>query len=234
MVALLSASSLLGPLLDGPDRPLRVVDRTSRSWHLCDAEGRVVACLSPAGAWRLPYACAVDVLPAADVELSAGDGALIIDGHRLRPRRWWRPARPTVTSLRVVPGAVDVLSAQWRADLGRGPGLTPYADDIVCGSVVALAAAGAAADLRALVAADDLERRTTAISAALLRLACAGWCIDEVAGYLAALDAEAAGRPNAEVAARRRRLLAVGHSSGRGLMSGVDAAVGVRHRETAA
>jgi hypothetical protein len=232
-MVLLSASSLLRPLLDGAVRPLRVVDRTSRTWHLCDANGRVVACLAPAGAWRLPYACVLDVLPAADLALSAGAGALVIDGHRLRPRRWWRPARPTVTSLRVVPAAVDALSTQWRDDLGRGPGLTPYADDFMCGTVVALAAAGAAAELRSLIAADDLEQRTTVVSAALLRLACAGWCIDEVAGYLAALDAEASGRPDADVAGRRRRLLEVGHSSGRGLVSGIDAAVGVRHREAA-
>jgi hypothetical protein len=239
MVALLSASSLLRPLLDGGVRPVRVVDRTGRSWHLCDASGRVVACLVPAGSWRLPYSFVVDALPPADACMSVGDGALVLDGRRLQPARWWRPARPLVTSLRVVAGAVDALSAQWRDDLGRGPGLTPYADDVMCGTLVTLAAAGAAADLRELIAGNDLERRTTAISAALLRLACAGWCIDELAGYLTTLDADAARQnadagPNPDVAESRRRLLAVGHTSGRGLARGVDAALGGRHGEAAA
>jgi Protein of unknown function (DUF2877) len=202
MVALHSASSLLRPLLDGGVRRLRVVDRTGRSWHLCDEGGRVVGCLAPAASWRLPYSFVLDTLPPAEADLSVGAGALVIDGRRLQPARWWRPARPRVTALRVVPGAVEALAAQWRDDLGRGPGLTPYADDVMCGTLVALAAAGAAAGLRELIAEDDLERRTTAISAALLRLACAGWCIGHSSGRGLACGVDLAfGGRDGEVAA---------------------------------
>jgi uncharacterized protein DUF2877 len=233
-VTLLCASTLVRPLLDGDVRPLRAVDRSSGAWQLSDESGRVVACLGAAPGWRLPYAFVLDALPAADVELCVGAGALTIDGRRLQPRRWWRPARPLVASLRPLPAAVDVLAARWRDDLGRGPGLTPYADDVLCGGLVALAASGTGSRLRAAVAAYDLERRTTAVSAALLRLACDGWCIDEVAGYLGALDAQARRRPGHGLGDRRRRLLAVGHSSGTGLLQGVDAVLGVQPSEDAA
>ena len=62
----------------------------------------------------------------------------------------------------------------------------------------------------------DLERRTTATSAALLRLAAEGYCIDALADYLARLATD----PR-DTAVGRAALLSVGHSSGRGLLEGV-------------
>lgn len=233
-MALLCASTLVRSLLDGAVRPLRAVDRTSTAWQLCDHTGRVVACLGASSGWRLPYAFVVDALPAADAELSVGAGALNIDGQCLRPRRWWRPARPVLRSLPVRPTAISGVASRWRDELGRGPGLTPYADDVICGSLVAFAAADVGSELRTAVAAYDLERRTTAVSAALLRLACDGWCIDEVAGYLTALEANAGGRPGADLIERRGRLLAVGHSSGRGLLRGIDSVLAVGSGQDAA
>jgi hypothetical protein len=233
-VALLCASTLVRPLVDGAVRPLWATDRTSSAWQLRDRSGRVVACLSASTAGRLPYAFVLDSLPAVDVELSVGAGALRIDGRCFQPRRWWRPARPVLSSLPVSPAGLAGLAEGWRHDLGRGTGLTPYADDVICGGLVTLAATGTGSDLRTAVAAHDLERRTTAISAGLLRLACDGWCIDEVAGYLAALDADARGRRDVDLTDRRRRLLAVGHSSGRGLVRGVDAVLGVHSGRDAA
>jgi hypothetical protein len=101
--------------------------------------------------------------------------------------------------------------------LGRGGGLTPYGDDILCGALVALRAAGAPAAslLSQRLTAARLEQRTTAVSAALLRLAADGWCIDQLAAYL---HAQAAG---VEISAARAALLEVGGSSGRGLLQGV-------------
>jgi hypothetical protein len=68
------------------------------------------------------------------------------------------------------------------------------------------------------VRAVDLEGRTTATSAALVRAACEGWCIDELAEYLHTLDRSP--DPYA-TAASRSRLLGIGSSSGRGLLEGI-------------
>ena len=106
--------------------------------------------------------------------------------------------------------------------LGAGPGLTPYADDVLCGMLVALRAAGhhQAERWSAIVAAAALEQRTTATSAALLRLAAGGWCIDQVADYLTAVAS------GCGVEAAARELRQVGDSSGRGLIEGITALVG--------
>ena len=62
----------------------------------------------------------------------------------------------------------------------------------------------------------DLERRTTATSAALLRYAAEGWCIDPLASYLSHLATGVGQTEQVEQA-----LLDVGHSSGAGLLEGV-------------
>ena len=65
------------------------------------------------------------------------------------------------------------------------------------------------------IAGADLERSTTATSASLLRTACEGWCIDELADLLRCL---ARGE---DPTSARDTLLRVGSSSGRGLIEGV-------------
>lgn len=112
--------------------------------------------------------------------------------------------------------------------LGAGPGLTPYADDVLCGMLVALRAAGhhQAERWSAIVAAAALEQRTTATSAALVRLAADGWCIDPLADHLNAIATGCAVENSARALGR------VGHSSGHGLLEGVAAVVdGARLRE---
>jgi hypothetical protein len=125
---------------------------------------------------------------------------------------------------RLHPEAVDAFARSWSDGIGRGDGLTPYQDDIVCGSLLALTAAGhpAAASIAGEIESAPLERRTTAVSAALLRAAARGYCIEPLAAFLRALPG-ADDSPEA-IAARDRALaalLAVGHSSGRGLAEGV-------------
>jgi hypothetical protein len=119
------------------------------------------------------------------------------------------------------------------ADLvGRGDGLTPWGDDVLCGWLVARRAAGVptpevdAAVRRALP-------RTTALSATLLECAMAGEAADLVLAYLRALGGEPStgSRP---VVAARAALLALGHSSGAGLAHGVDLALGRPSGRTAA
>src|SRR6185437_8163549 len=119
-------------------------------------------------------------------------------------------ARPHVTDL-------DHIDEETVADLvGRGDGLTPLGDDVLCGWLAAHRAAGVATP-----AVDDAVRRalprTTTLSATLLECALAGEVADAVGSYLRALATPP--EPTARAA-----LEAVGHSSGRGLAHGIDLA----------
>lgn len=96
--------------------------------------------------------------------------------------------------------------------VGRGDGLTPYGDDVICGWLALHRAAGVASpqvdeEVRRLLP------RTTLLSATLLDCALRGEVVPEFAAYLAALGTT--DQPNAEAA-----LLAVGGSSGAGLLEG--------------
>ena len=110
----------------------------------------------------------------------------------------------------------DDLIAAVGGLLGLGPGLTPAGDDVLAGALVALS--GTAPDRRArladAVAANEPARRTTVVSAALLRHAATGECIPELADLMAALD----GRE--DLPSAHRRLLEVGHTSGPALALG--------------
>jgi hypothetical protein len=230
-----AASSLLAPLVDGPVRPLHVVHRSSSAWHLADPRGRVVLSVITRAAVRLPHAAVVAALPGGSSPISAGGGSLEWDGVRTAVTRWFRPARPTLPSLyaHLDSAAVDAFARRWPASIGRGDGLTPYHDDVLCGGLVALSAAGhpAAAAIADDLGRSPLERQTTAVSAALLRHATRGYCIDPLARFLATLAADLAspGRElSAHAAGARAALEAVGHSSGRGLVEGVERLVGPR------
>jgi hypothetical protein len=119
-------------------------------------------------------------------------------------------------------GLVAALPARIDADavadlVGRGDGLTPLGDDVLCGWLAAHRAAGVETP-----AVDDAVRRalarTTTLSATLLECALAGECPDAVAAYLRDL-----GTPRES--ATRAALTALGHSSGAGLAHGVDLAL---------
>jgi hypothetical protein len=219
------ASTLLAPLVDGPLQTLEVVHRSRAAWQLADARGRVTLSVISASAIRLPHAAVVPSFPTGSSPISAGGGSLGWDGSRVKVARWFEPARPILPSLhdRLDPAAVDAFERRWPASIGRGDGLTPYADDVVCGGLIALWAAGhpAAQIISGQVDASPLERQTTAVSAALLRTAARGYCIDPLARFLAAV-ADDDGSADRAAARRRahRALLAVGHSSGRGLAEG--------------
>jgi hypothetical protein len=114
------------------------------------------------------------------------------------------------------PSARD-LSATVAAFLGLGPGFTPAGDDVLAGMLVTLTAAGdpAARRLATAIEAADPARRTTAVSAALLRHAARGECVQPLADVLAAVD------KGLNPAESVRRLRGVGHSSGAALLAGV-------------
>jgi hypothetical protein len=216
------ASEMLAPLLDAPRQRLRIAHRSPDAWQLAESSGRVVACIALPGAVRFPHAFLVPTgLPTGRSEtVVVGEGELVVDGMRLGVTRWWSPPRPRLTrfGLAVDDVAAETMLRGWRDRLGTGAGLTPYADDVLCGAVVTLLAVGhpAGTELARAVDATDLEAATTATSAALLRSATTGRCIDQLAGYLGALTGDVH-----ELRRRRSALEAVGQSSGRGLVEGV-------------
>lgn len=220
------ASILTAPLFDGPSQPLVVAHRSSTGCQLLDQSGRATICVTTADSVRLPHAVVVASFPSAPSSVSVGDGALEWDGTRVPVTRWWTPARPCYPSLRpaVNDEAARLLAASWASSLGRGSGLTPYDDDVLSGSLVALHAAGhpVAASIAAHLDTAELERHTTAISAALLRHAAHGWCIDELADHVAGVARWACGTATEPASsAEETALRKVGHSSGRGMVEGV-------------
>ena len=99
------------------------------------------------------------------------------------------------------PGAVDVAAL-----VGRGDGLTPYGDDVLCGWLAVARAAGLETpEVDAAVRA--LAPTTTLLSATLLDCAMAGEAVPEFVAWLA-------GTGPLEAVER------IGHSSGRGLVEG--------------
>ncbi len=226
------ASLALATLVDGPRQRLAVAHRTSLAWQLSDDSGHCVACLTFPGALRLPHALALHVPPDLPESLMIGDGGLHWRGHTTPIARWWRPARPRWPALRPVidPVAARDIVDSWHDKLGQGEGLTPYADDVVCGALVTLLAAEhpLGSVLASQVGAAALEDRTTAASAGLLRQAALGWCLDEVAAVIAASATGVGGE------AAEQRLLAVGHSSGHGLLTGINKTMSIRTRRAVA
>ncbi len=217
-----AASAGLAPLVDGPPQRLAVTHASTAAWQLADSSGRVVACLLSPRSLRLPHGIVVSS-PLPDgrpvpVELGAGRLRIGDDEHRVA--RWWRPAEPRRADLYdcIDERAATVVLRTWQARLGAGDGLTPYADDVICGTLVTLLAARhpAGAELAAAVDAAELEGATTATSAGLLRQAVDGRCIDALAVYLASLKGDEAARGRCLA-----RLEEIGHSSGRGMAEGV-------------
>ena len=101
--------------------------------------------------------------------------------------------------------------------VGRGDGLTPYDDDVLCGWLAAHRAAGIATDEVDAAVRSCLDR-TTLLSATLLDCAMHGEVIPEFARWLAALGTDA----EPDLAAT---LAAVGHTSGRGMLQGARTAL---------
>lgn len=147
-------------------------------------------------------------LPALPPEAAARLEAVAPD---LGPARDQLPAAALEALAAGDPDAVASL-------LGRGDGLTPVGDDVVAGWLVAARGAGRPRD----AVADAVRRsahRTTALSATLLLEAVEGGCIPEFRSLLLAL---ATGR---DVPAAVDRLLAVGHTSGAGMLLGTTLAL---------
>ena len=133
------------------------------------------------------------------VAASVVGGVLHLDGE---PLVVGRMVDVSVPRLRMTgsPGAIDVSAL-----VGRGDGLTPYGDDVVCGWLAVTRAAGIPTpEVDAAVTA--LAGTTTLLSATLMDCARYGEVIPEFAAWLGGSPVEAVER--------------IGHSSGRGLVEG--------------
>ena len=122
-----------------------------------------------------------------------------------------------VPALRTLVGTPAPTPGDIGSMVGRGDGLTPYDDDVLCGWLAAHRAAGVATD-EVDAAVRACLGRTTLLSATLLDCAMHGEVIPEFARWLGAVGA--ATEP--DLAAR---LAAVGHTSGRGLLQGARTAL---------
>lgn len=107
--------------------------------------------------------------------------------------------------------------------IGAGPGLTPAGDDLIAGALVT---AHATADPRLATWQQCVRElltagRTTAVSRAILHCALDGYSTSELADYVRVLCDEGTAHTRRDLVRATRNLLAVGHSSGAALMSGV-------------
>ena len=127
--------------------------------------------------------------------------------------------------------------------VGLGSGSTPGGDDVLCGALAGLHATGrtALADLVAAAALHGVDGRTPLVSADLLRLAARGQACAEAGAVLHAIAAAGGGRrPGARQPANASlddalhrsigRLLAVGHTSGADLATGLAIGLGAPRR----
>lgn len=229
-------------LAAGPDGPVEVVHRGPLAVYL-DLGGECVGLLA-AGAALVP--CGLrsrlrQISPGGPVAAYRGAGVLHVGGRpllvgrtvdvhvpRLDRERIPANASDSTTGMATPPAAVvefvasaaphGLDAAAVHRLVGRGDGLTPLGDDVVCGWLAAHRALGVATP-----EVDDAVRaaasRTTLLSRTLLGCAVAGEVLPELGAWLHALTTPAR-LPGAAAA-----LLAVGASSGAGLLAGAQLAL---------
>lgn len=153
----------------------------------------------------------------------AGAELRLVDGTLWwadRPIRITRLVDLTVPRLPLAAGPSTVAAEDpaWALTLiGRGDGLTPYGDDVLCGWLAAHRALGVATPAVDATVRAHLDRTTT-LSASLLEAALDGIAIRAFSTWLRR-------RGGPEETAARQRLLAVGGSSGAGLLAGAEQAL---------
>ncbi|MCF6379846.1 DUF2877 domain-containing protein [Nocardioides KLBMP 9356] len=213
-------------LLDAADGPREVLHASATAIYV-DLDGWCLGLVS-ATATRVP--CALwstlpDLTPYARSAVAVRDGSLHVGRDRMRVTRLSDPRSTAVGRHEPSASAVPMTSAfDLPADgrltavhldrlLGRGPGLTPLGDDVLAGWFTTRAALGAPdASL-----AGAVRRRlgvTTLLSATLLDCAIRGEALPQLTAWLA--------DPSP---ATRRALLAVGATSGAGLLTGASLAL---------
>ena len=162
-------------------------------------------------AWRLGVAQVCWGVGSGDLVDVHADGVDLPSGPVRRVRQW-RPARVKPVHRPGTTALVDALCTATSL-VGSGPGLTPEADDELCGLLLVAYACG--------VFRPSGEHRTTLLSAALLRAAARGYAVREVVrvadAWLSGEDAAAE-----DLAAVKRLGATSGHAVLRGLRRGLD------------
>ncbi|AXH96853.1 DUF2877 domain-containing protein [Ornithinimicrobium avium] len=215
----------------------------------------VLALVSP-DALRLPGAVLVPgpgdlaaLRLAVGATVAVGEGRVQGSGAQLQVRRSWLPrpvpsgswpAAPEVVTaldgLALRPGRADLgpLAAEALHDpvpgvaalVGLGPGLTPSGDDVLCGMLLVLGAAGHPDRAALADAVRGSLHRTTALSATLLRDALDGYAVPPVRDLLAAAQhGPGPGDGGAGLTVLARAVTRIGHSSGSDLLVGVRTAL---------
>jgi hypothetical protein len=197
------------------DGPVPLVHRGRDAVYL-EVTGR---CVGVVGARATAVPCALrTTLPALDVSAATiRDGVLHLDGEPLRIGRLVDVTVPPLPDSRAESFAGGALPGQVAEMVGRGDGLTPYDDDVICGWLAIHRAAGVATPAVDAAVRDCLHR-TTLLSATLLDCAMHGEVIPEFAAFVAALGTD-------DEAGAAAALAAVGHTSGAGMLSGARAAL---------
>ncbi len=188
MIALSTSRALLGAFA-GPE-----LAGTAAGGGYLDF-GDLVVALTPPGGPRMPNGVetAAHVLRGTAVRM--GFGRLLLGVLELRPGVVWEP----VPEVRHRPSGGPRLRPDPDRLAGRGPGLTPAGDDILCGYVAGLLLFHDRRDEAAEIAL-GAAARTTRLAATLLRHAARGELPEPAHALLANGDA--------------RPLVAFGHSSG--------------------
>ena len=217
-----AAGEAVRGLVTGPTQLARLLHAGPHASYYEATQSRAFALLGP-HAVRVPIGVLLDApgsepCPPSPASVQIGDGAVCVDGNRHPILRWWATRVPDHDQLELSTDLCernfDLITSE---RLGRGEGLTPEGDDELAGMLVALHAYGdraAAARLASAVLTrlDAHPNATTAVSAALLRAACDGHAVPQLARFLA--EGCATGT------AAHRDLLAVGHTSGAALARG--------------
>ena len=212
-------------LLEAVDGPRAVVHASATAIYV-DLDGWCIGVVSTT-ATRVP--CALwstlpDLGAYADRPVVVRSGALLLGDDEVRITRLADPRATTVGPHRQARGAMPLDLPDLPADgrltdvhldrlIGRGPGLTPLGDDVLAGWFATRAALGEPDP----VLAGAVRRRlgvTTLLSATLIDCAVRGEALPELAAWLAAPSP-----------ATRDALLAVGATSGAGLLTGASLAL---------
>ena len=233
----MSASRRVRDLLRAtPDGPVPVVHRGARAVYV-EVSGCCVGLLA-ASAARVP--CGLrsrlgDFSPEAGKSAYLESGVLHIDSRPLSVGRVVDVHVPrfdrgallsntadSITRTATPPAAVVEFVVSWAPDgltphavgrlLGLGEGLTPLGDDVLAGWLATQRASGVPTPQVDAAVRAGLGR-TTLLSASLLECALAGEVLPEVGAWIAALGTD-------DLPDRTAALLAVGGSSGAGLLAG--------------
>ena len=215
-------------LCSAPAGPVPVLHRGPHAMYV-EVAGRCVGVVAR-GATAVPCAlrAGTDVLPDGSAHLRAG--VLHVGDQPFVVGRIVDVRVPRLSASSTTTGSEDtdpITPATVRDLVGRGAGLTPLGDDLLCGWLVLQRAAGVATPEVDAAVRDCLDR-TTLLSATLLGCALAGEVIPEFAGWVRALG-------TVDESARETDLVAVGHTSGAGLLRGARTALADldRHRVAA-